>query len=76
MEAIDELLADGYSLSKQIEASSDHAFRHDSGKRLIDLFGDAITNLKVLDEMCGNYATGHFTEIVTKQYDPDQYEER
>lgn len=76
MEAIDELLADTYSRAKSIRDSKDQAERHDSGKQLIDDYGDAIVNLKILSEMCASYRAGHYTEIITKQYDRTKYEER
>ncbi|SRR5258706_10521269 len=77
MEAIDELLADAYIDAKKFEPPSElsEEQRQAFGKRLIDKFGDAIVNLKILDGMAAHYLNGHYTEIVATRYDAAKFEE-
>jgi hypothetical protein len=78
MDAIDGLFEDVAAQSKKFEPPSDliHEQRHEIGKSIISTYGDIIVNLKILAEMSGDYITGHFTEVVTRQYDRLKYEEK
>lgn len=78
MEAIDGLFAEAAEKATKLAPPSSltHEQRHDTGKAIVDTYDDIIVNLKILAENCGEYANGHFTEIVTRQYDRAKYEEK
>ena len=75
MEAIDGILDDAYRLSRHLTAALGHAERITSAERLLTEYGDSITNLKRLIEMCENYVAGRYSIITSKQYDQLEYEE-
>jgi hypothetical protein len=77
MEAIDGLFCEATEKAKKFEPPSSltNEQRHNIGRAILDTYEDIIVNLKILIENCGEYVNGHFTEIVTRQYDRANYEE-
>lgn len=76
MEATDGLLEEAYSHAQRLSDALGQAERITTADRLLHDFEDTIVNLKRLIEICSNYVAGHYTVIVTKQYDRLEYEEK
>jgi hypothetical protein len=75
MEATDSLLEEVYGRAKLLSGALGQADRMGTANRLLIDLADSVANLKRLIEMCENYIDGRYSIIVTKQYDPAQYDE-
>ena len=75
MEAIDGLLVEAIALSQKFTGPLGQADRIATAEHLLANLSDGIANLKRLIEMCQQYLTGRYTDLVQKQYDAAHYEE-
>jgi len=77
MEAIDGLLETAFHIAKEIEIlvseEKHQEKRNQLIKKLITQYQDALVNLRCLVEMCGNYESSKHKEIISKQYDRQDY---
>ncbi len=75
MEATDGLLDEVHERAKLLSGALGQADRMGTANRLLIDLADSVANLKRLIEMCENYVGDRYGVIVTKQYDPAQYDE-
>ncbi len=76
MEAIDEIVEESVALAKSLIDYQDPAKRQKIAKHLLLNWGNTISNINRLIEMCDLYLAGKSSQLVEKQYDAAQYEER
>ena len=74
MEAIDSLLDKAWNTAEQIRESKTIESNPLCDQLLID-YNDGVVNLNRLYEMCENYISKKYREIVSKQYARTEYEE-
>ena len=75
MEAIDGLLDESLTLSRQLTGPMGQADRLNAAGHLQSNWADTVANLKRFTEMCDEYLAGRFSALVNKQYNAAEYEE-
>ena len=75
MEAIDGLLDESLTLSRQLTGPMGQADRLNAAGYLQSNWADTVANLKRFTEMCDEYLAGRFSALVNKQYNAAEYEE-
>ena len=75
MEAIDGIIEESTNLSRRFTGPLGQADRLATAEHLLANWGDTISNLNRLIEMCDVYLSGRYSELVAKQYEASVYEE-
>lgn len=75
MEAIDGLFSEASETANAIKITTDNTQRIRMAIDLQATWGDIVSNLKRLMEMCETYLHGSYSDLVEKQYNAADYDE-